>query len=79
MQDAIVITGTLLLDSVPIVVLFDYGSTHALIAQTLIPRIRVGLENLGNDLVAIALDDLVVITLAGTILTTQECVRGLWP
>lgn len=68
---------TLLLDAVPIVFLFDCDSTHALIAQTFIPRIGVELENLGNDLVAIALDDLVVTTLAGIILTTQKCVRGV--
>lgn len=61
-QDAAVITGTLLLDFVPAVVLFDSGSTHTFIAYTSVPRVGVGLEDLGYDLV--------VTTPAGSVFTT---------
>ena len=57
------------MDSVPATVLFDSGSTHTFIAETFIPRIGVGVEDLGYVLV--------VTTPAGAIFTTRVCVRGV--
>lgn len=45
-QDVTVITGTLLLNSVPAIVLFNSCSTHTFIAHIFIPRIGIGLEDL---------------------------------
>lgn len=68
-QDVGVITGILLLDSVPVVVLFDFISIHTFIGQTFVRKIGVGLEHLGYDFV--------VTTLVGVVLTTGESVRGV--
>lgn len=50
MQDAIVIIGTLLLDSIFVVVLFDSCRTHNLIGLTFVPRVLIRLEDLGHSL-----------------------------
>lgn len=64
----LVTTGTLL-DSIPVVVLFDSGSTYAFIAIIFAPSIGVGLEDLGYDLV--------VTTPIGAVFITGQCVRGV--
>lgn len=43
-QHATVITGTLLIHSVPVVALFDHDSIHFFIAKTLIDRIDLSIE-----------------------------------
>lgn len=68
-HDAAVTTGTLLMDSVLAVVLFDSSSTHTFITQTSVLRIGVGLKDLNYDLVVTAP--------ARAIFTTIECVRGV--
>lgn len=63
------ITGPLLFDLVPAIVLSDINSTHIFIAHAFVPRIEVGLEDLGYDLL--------VTTPAGVVLTTREYLRGV--
>lgn len=68
-HDVTVITDTLLIHSAPIIALFDSSSTHTLKVKTFIDRIGVSVEDLGYNLV--------VLTLAGVVYTTSECVRGI--
>lgn len=63
-QDAIVITDTLLIHSAPTIELFDSGSTHTLKVKTFIYRIGVSVEGY----------NFVVSTIAGVVHTTGECV-----
>lgn len=69
MLDTGVITSTLLVGSIPIVILFYSCSTHIFISQTFVPRTGLGLEDLDYDLV--------VTTPAREVLTIGECVRGV--
>lgn len=64
-QDAAVITRSLLIHSAP-VVLFDSSSKQTFIRKTFVDWIGVLVDDLGHDLV--------VSTPAG-VLTTRECVR----
>lgn len=68
-QDTTMITSTLLLDSVPVVIIFDSDSTHTFMTHTFIPRIGVRLEDLGSDLD--------VTTPTREVLTIGLCVRGV--
>lgn len=67
--DATIITGTFSIHSVSAVVLFDFGSTHTFLAQMLVDRFGVLLDELGHDLV--------VCTPVGATLTTGVCIRGI--
>lgn len=49
-QDATIITGTLLIHYVSIVVLFDSSSKHTFLARAFIDRICVPIGDLGHDL-----------------------------
>lgn len=68
-QDAAIITCTLLFYSTLVVALFDSGSTHTFIAKTFIDRIGVFVKDLGYDLV--------VSTPIPIVLTIEMCVRGV--
>lgn len=69
-QNAVVITNTLLIHSTPTVALFDSGSTHTFIAKLFFDRIGVSVEDLRYDLV--------VSTLAETVHTTGVCPHQYW-
>lgn len=62
-------TGTLLIHSVPTVVLFDSGSTHTFISGMIVGGIGVLVDDLGYDLV--------VSPPARSVLATGECVKGI--
>lgn len=68
-QDAAVCTGTLLIHSALVVVLFDLGSTHTFLARAFVDRIGVLIDDLGHNLV--------ISTLVGATLTIEVCVRGI--
>lgn len=68
-QDATIITSTLIIYSTPAIVLFDAGSTHTLIAKTFVDRIDVLVDDLGYDLVVS------IPTIA--MHTSRECVKGI--
>lgn len=68
-MEADVITGSLLIHSIPTVVFFYFSSTHTYISRTLVDRIGVPVDSLGYDQV--------VSTPAGVVLTTGVCVTGI--
>lgn len=68
-QDAKVITCTLLVHSTLVVVLFDSSSTHTFISKIFVYRIGVPGDDLGFDLV--------VSTTSRAVLTTRVCVRDI--
>lgn len=69
LQEYIVNTGTLLIHSVPTLVLFDLGNTHTFLARTFEDRIGLAVGDLGHDSV--------VSTPVNSTLTTGVCVRGI--
>lgn len=68
-QGAIVITGTLLIHSTLVVVLFDYRSTNIFIAKTNVDRISRSIEDLSYESV--------LSTPTRAILATEMCVKGV--
>lgn len=68
-HDTTVVTSTLSIHSLPVVVLFDSGSTHTFLAKTFIYRTSLTVGDLEHDLV--------VSTSVCVTLTTGVCVRGV--
>lgn len=68
-QDAAIITSTLFFHLAPIVVLFDFGSTHTFISRSFVDKIGVLVDYLGFDLV--------VFTPVRVVPTISVCVRHI--
>lgn len=54
-QDAVIITCTLLIHFRPVIALFDSSSTHTFISKTFVDRISLSIEDLDYDLVVLTL------------------------
>lgn len=68
-QDAAVITCTILIPSAYELVLFYFGSTNTFLAKAFIEKVAFKSDDLDFDLV--------MSTLAGVVLITRECVSGI--